>query len=449
MENGELRIENTISVVEFAGKQPQAGNTISVAEFAGLSHKFHGFKWFLFFLILNSQFSILNSYAASPTVWKDGEFLLWSHGKQHISATDFCFALRYENERIGNPNCYEAGDWERDSTVALYAKWLNANLDSRLKAEDLRPRNSHVIERLQSLKDKNLLFSTAKDDKLWFLLFDETSLEPRKIATFPLSMDSAAIAKKIASNWFGSTPQIRLTDAERAKKQSEPDAYFAEQPMHDVWFGIGAGKSRAKIPLTPNSWYKNTLDSKVKNYNNVRDSTSAWSFIEDSTPFYSAYIGGSLYDFIGLELEYRRSVHDVKYDKSDEVYKELSYWRFNRHEFLLSLIFMTVFKPYSQIEIEPYASASVIFSMFAEDIASIESSLEYYDSYTNRFKFRDYYTGVSMNLGLRTAIFKNYGINFKTGIANRGTSTMVQEVIGSSTTDAYVAAGLEYHIRWR
>ncbi|MCL2282188.1 MAG: hypothetical protein FWC26_02610, partial [Fibromonadales bacterium] len=256
---------------------------------------------------LSVVFLALNSYAAAPNVWKDGEFLLWNYGKQHFSPADFCFALRYQNEKIGNPNCYAAGDWERDTTASLYAKWLNANLSSGLNAEELRPRNPHVIERLQSLRDRNLLFCTVIDNQVWVLLFDETSSEPKEIAVLPLSMDSAKVAGKIASDWFGGTPRVRLSDSERAAKQKEPDEYFAEQPMHDVWLGILAGAGRAKVPLTPSSWYKNTLNSRIKNYRDVRDSTSAWSFVDDSSPFYGAYIGGSVYDFIGLEFEFHHS----------------------------------------------------------------------------------------------------------------------------------------------
>jgi hypothetical protein len=407
-----------------------------------------GFKrLFVLFLILNSQLLTLNSYAA-PNVWKDGEFLLWSYGERYVSAADFCFTLRYENEKIGNPSCYEAGDWERDTVVSLYAKWLNANLASGLKAEDLRPRNPYVIERLRSLKDRNLLFVTAKDDKLWVLLFDETSSSPVEIATFPLNKDSSKIAGKIASKWFGGTPKIRLSDSERAAKQKEPDKYFAEQPMYDFWIGISGGWSRAKVPLTPNSWYKNTLNSRIKNYRNVRDSTSAWSFIEDSSPIYGIYAGVSLYDFIGLEFEFHTSKHKAKIDEQEKIYEELSHWNLNRYELLLSLVFMTVFMPHPQIEIEPYISASVIYSFFTEDI-TLKNGEAGSLNYRDRFEFEDYYRGVALNFGLRTAFFKNYAVNLRTGIANRGTSMVTQEIIGSSTTDAYVAAGLEYHFRWR
>jgi len=378
---------------------------------------------------------ILNSYAE---VWKDGEFLLWNYGKRPFSTADFCFALRYENEKIGSPNCYEAGDWERDTTVSLYAKWLNANLDTRLKAEDLRPRNSHVIEKIRALKDKNLLFSTVKDGKAWFLLFDETAA-PKEIAVFPSNMDSSKIARKIASNWFGSTPQARLSDSERAAKQKEPDKYYAEQPMHDFWIGIGTGWNRAT----------KTFNSKIKNYRDVEDSTSTWSFIEDSAPLYNMYIGGSMYDFIGFELELRKSSHKAKIDETDNIYNELSYWKFNRYEFLLSLIFMTTFTPHPQIEIKPHASASIIYSFFTESIVLKDWVSKGSESYEERFNFENSYRGVALTLGLRTAFFKNYAIDLRTGIANRGTSMIDQEKIGSSTTDVYISAGLEYHFRWK
>jgi len=382
------------------------------------------------------------SQAAQPTVWKDGEFLLWNYGKPYVSPTDFCFALRYENEKIGNPACYEAGDWERDSIVSLYAKWLSTNLDPRLGPEDLRPRNVHVVERFGKLKDNNLIFSTTKNGMTWFLLFDETVAEPKQIAIFPLTQDSARIARKLANDWFGGKPQRRLSDAEREAKEREPDEYFAEEPMYDVWMGISLGHARG---------INRKLNSKIKNFREVKDSASSWSFIKDSSPIQSAYIGGSLYDFIGLELEFRHSKHAAKLNESD-VYKELDHWNFNRYEFLLSLEFMNVFMPIPQIEIEPHISLSFLYSFFTEDIdysgkPDSEINSAYYN-YKNRFEFASYYTGPALILGLRTAFFKNYAIDLRAGIANRGTGTR-QIDIGRSTSDVFVAAGLEYHIRWK
>jgi len=389
----------------------------------------------------------LGSHAEPPTVWKDGEFLLWSYGKRYISPTDFCFALRYENERIGTPVCYEAGDWERDTTLSLYAKWLSTNLDPRLDPEDLRPRNAHVIEKLGKLKDNSLIFSTIKNDRAWFLLFDENSSEPKQIAIFPLTQDSARIARKLANDWFGGKPQRRLSDAEREAKEKEPDEYFAEQPMYDVWFGVGFGHTQGKIPLIPSSKYNRERNSKIKDYRNVRDTTSLWFFIKDSSPIYRAYIGGSLYDFIGLEFELRKSSHKAKVDRIDTIYIELDHWDFNRYELMLALEFMKVFMPTPQIEIEPYTSASVIYSFLTEDI-KLNDGFTGSNSYKYRFskKLESYYRGVAFTLGLRTAFFKNYAIDFRTGFANRG---LPKEVIGSSTTDAFIAAGLEYHIRWK
>jgi hypothetical protein len=394
-------------------------------------------------------FLAINSYAASPAVWRDGEFLFFSFGKAYIAPADFCFALRYENEKIGNPVCSYAGDWERDSTVALYAKWLSANLDARLNSEDLRPRNQLVAERIRSLKDKSLLFSTIRSDSVWFLLFEENSAEPSKISVFSLKEDSAKIAKKIASSWFGSSPERRLSDEERAAKASEPDAYFAEQPKNDFWFGIGAGWSRAKIPLTPDSWYRRTFNSEVRDYGTVDDSASLWSFMTNSSPIFSAYIGASLYDFIGLELELRRSSHKMKLDKTDGAYSELSRWNFNRYEMMFGLLFMAAYMPHKDIELKPYAMASIFYSFYTEDIALADgAAIEDKFYFDNRFQPEKFYGGVGMTLGLRTAFFKNYAINLRAGIFNQSMATYSEEPIGISTTDGFIGAALEYHIRW-
>jgi len=400
-------------------------------------------------VVILAVFLVLNSYSA-PSVWKDGEFLFFSYGKAYIAPADFCFALRYENEKIGNPVCTYAGDWERDTTVALYAKWLNTNLDTRLKPEDLRPRNQHIAEKIRDLKDKSLLFSTIRNDSVWFLLFEENSADPGKVAVFSLKEDSAGVAKKIASSWFGSSPQRRLSDEERAAKKMEPDAYYAEQPKNDFWLGIGTGWSRAKIPLTPYSWYRNKFSTQVKNFRYVPDSTSLWSFMKNSSPIYSAYAGGSLYDFIGLELELRKSSHDVKFEEAD--YEELSHWSFDRYEILLGLEFMVAFRPHKNIDIKPYAQASIFYSFYVEDIDAEKEKIaldaERLYNYNHRFKPESLYSGFCFSIGLRTAFFENYAINLRTGLAYQGVAAPGENQVGISTYDGYIGAALEYHIRW-
>ncbi|GHV14259.1 hypothetical protein AGMMS49938_10080 [Fibrobacterales bacterium] len=416
-----------------------------------------------FFILALQQFV----YAATPTVWQNGEFYIWNYGQPFASPNDLCFFLRYENEKIGNPQCYNAGDWERDTIAANYAKWLNKNLDTRLAASDLKPRNQHISKRLGELKDKSLIFSSIRNDTLWLLLFTETANEPQKIANFPLIVypnkaDSTEILKKIANDWFGKSPQIRLTDSEREQMAKEPDAYFAKQPQNDFWFGISAGLNRAKIPLTPNSWYKNKLNSKVKNYREPtnNDSNSAWSFIKDDTPLFTAYIGGSIYDFIGLEFGVRYSSHNVKVDNSQTIYDNLDYWYFNRYEFMLEFELMHSFLPHKYVEIKPHASFDVLYSILSENISLKDETIhsagtDYY--YNNRFQFENYYRGVSLTLGVRTAIFTNYAIDIRTGLVYRGRSNVIvpsgdaapePTVIGNSTTDGFISAGLEYHIKW-
>jgi hypothetical protein len=286
------------------------------------------------------------------------------------------------------------------------------------------------------------------------LRFDETSLDPSKISVFSIKEDSAKTARKLAASWFGGTPKRRLSDEERTAKEMEPDESYAEQPKHDFWLGLGAGWSRAKVPLTPSSWYKRTLESKVKDYKNPskyfsKDSTkvpsSIWNYLEDSSPIYSAYMGGSLYDFIGLEFELRRSEHKVK-TEADTAYANLSHWNFSRYELMLALEFMAAFKPHKAIEIKPYASASVVYSFHSENI---EDPCESYGC-ENRFKLESVYSGVALTLGLRTAFFTHYALNLRTGIINRGAATANhdKDIIGTSTTDAFISAALEYHIRW-
>ena len=338
-------------------------------------------------------------------VWKDGEFLIWNYGKEYIAPADFCFALKYENEKIGEPSCRQAGDWERDTTINLYAKWLNANLDSRLDAQDLRPRGQYMLEKLRSLKDRNLLYFTIKDDKVWVLFFDETGSEPQQIANFYVREDSAKVARKIVNDWFSGTPERRLSDEEREKKRLEPDNYFGEQPLHDFWIGAGAG---------------------FTNYKHNRDTSSAWRYLEAYSPIYNVYVGASLFDFVGAELELKRSEHKSKKNKKD---------KFERWEVLLAVEFMTVFKPIPQIEFEPHDSIGFIpVSFFSEN---------------HGIKFEDSYRGGSLALGLRTAFFKNYAIDVKGGFSYRGVIGAQDEVIAAATTDAFISAGLEYHIRWK
>lgn len=389
--------------------------------------------------------------------WKDAEVLIWSTaGEQPFPTSEFCLALRRANTGIGNPTCREAGDWQRDSAANLYAAWLRNNLFTDTRTSLLRARSPLVSAKLRGLVDQMLLFTTVRNDTLWTVLFEGESSEPKTIGYSLATADPISRADAVAQAWFSGPAERRLTAAERQSAAQAPDPFYGEKPSYDSWAGIAYGYSQAQIPLTPASWYHNTLASRIKNYRNVRDSLSAWNFITDDSPLLSLYGGATFFGFIGFELSGRYTQHTAKIDPTDAIYAELDHWDFNRYEFALSFHLTRAYALPYQLETQPHFSMGFLYSVLSEDIA-LRSGLTASEPYKNRVQFESFYRGGMASIGNRLVFRKKIALDLRTGFASRGRSLdrepspdAVAEptLIGGATFDGFVQAGLEYHWQW-
>lgn len=396
-------------------------------------------------------------FRAPYTTWKDAEVLVWSaQGERPFAPNEFCLALRRANGGIGNPACREAGDWERDSATNLYAQWLQQNVATDLAAAHLRARSPTVTAKLRGLVDQMLLFTTVRSDTLWTLLFEGESAEPKAIGYSLLDNDPVATANAVAQAWFSDPAERRLTEMERLSAASAPDPFYGEKPLYDAWAGIAYGYSQAKIPLTPSSWYNNTLRSRIKNYRNVRDSVSAWSFVSDDSPLLSLYGGASFFGFVGLEFSARYTQHQAKL-ANDTVYNELDHWDFQRYEFALNCLLTRSYALTSQLETRPHVFLGFLYSVLSEDIA-VKDGRTPSETYKNRVQFEEFYRGGMVGLGNRLVFRKHFALDLRAGFASRGRSLdkepsedAVAEptIIGGATFDGFVQAGLEYHWQWK
>lgn len=389
------------------------------------------------------------------TLWKDADILIWTTDQQPtIDPKEFCLSLKRNNTSIGDPKCRILGEWSRDSVAIRYANWLVNNMEDGVNANLLRARHPAMVAKIQSVEDKLILFLGQRGGKLYTATFDENAAEPVAAGIFNITGDKIALGDKIATAYFDGSAKRRLTKKEREKMHSEPDDYYKEIPGFHGWAGIGVGHSQAKIPLTPDNWYRSHIDSRVKGYRNTKDSVSLWNFIEDSDPHFTVYAGGIWYGFIGAELMYRYAYHKVKVDNSDTVYRELDYWGFHQHEIGINVILSRDYTLTKWLEVTPFAFIGFQYSFFSEDIGLKDNVDEPSRAYTVRIKFEDAYKGALLGIGSHVIFAKHYGFGFRAGISSRGKSLDIEPnpeaaseptTIGASTIDCFVNIGLEYH----
>ena len=303
------------------------------------------------------------------TLWKDGEILIWNVDKSiTIDPKEFCLSLKRNNTSIGDPKCRVFGEWERDSVALRYATWLSYNLEPGTKAEYLKARHPAMIAKMQALEDKIVMYVSKVESVVRVALFDETAGMPKKAGTVAFNSDPIALYDDMANSFFDLPAKRRLTKKEREKLASEPNEYYKETSSFNGWVGVGLGYSQAKIPLTPDNWYRSHIDSKVRKYRITKDSTSLWNFIDDSDPFLNLYAGGTWYGFIGAEIIYRLAKHNVKTDSKDSSYNELDYWYFYQHEIGLSIHLSKTFPMNKWLDITPFVFLGFQYSFFVEEI---------------------------------------------------------------------------------
>ena len=410
--------------------------------------------FFLFFYVvdLSAKETVFNN---DYTIWKDADILIWTKDSNLvISAKELCFSLKRINPTIGEPKCRIFGEWERDSVASLYGHWLKSNLSPDMTAEHLRARSPEMVQKINDLEDKTVIFLTQKENQLYVALFEELSASPKTVQILPYSNNQIEQGEIIANALLKKKADRRLTKDERKKKAEEPDSYYLETAKHHSWIGVAYGKTQAPLPLTPKSWYKNKLNSRIKSYRNTKDSLSLWNFIEDEAPLTSIYFGRTWYGFIGAEFFYRYSSHKAKIDNTDPIYQELDYWKFSRHEIGLSLVFSKNYQSFSFLQTVPYAFIGFQYSFFNEDI-SLKKGIETPSrQYETRIKFENAYKGALIGAGTHLIFFKHYGINLKAGIGSRGrmldsdpSSEAASEptIIGGSTVDCFASIGIEYY----
>ncbi|MCQ2054614.1 MAG: hypothetical protein MJY82_04905 [Fibrobacter sp.] len=394
-------------------------------------------------------------FNSHPTVWKDGEVLIWSlDADPALDVKEFCLSLRRFNAGIGDPKCRLLGEWERDSVALRYASWLNANMDPNLDPDYLRARHPAMQAKFQALEDKTVLYIAKNGDKLNIAVFDETASEPKAAGQIHISPDKISMGDNVANMFFDRDAKRRLSKEERQKLATEPDEYFQEVPIFKGWVGIGIGYSQAHIPLTPDDWTESHTKSTIRNYRVTKDSVSLWNFLDDSDPFFSVYAGGTWYDFIGLELIYRLAVHNMKTDPNDTVYKELDHWKFYQHEIGLNAMLSRNYKPLKWLDITPFAFLGFQYSFFVEDIGLKKKVKTPSKAYKTRIKFEEAYKGALIGAGSHFILHQHYGLGLRTGISSRGRDMYVDpspdagaqpSMIGGFTLDWFISAGLEYH----
>lgn len=389
------------------------------------------------------------------TLWQDADILIWTTEKESpIDPKEFCLSLKRNNSGIGSPKCRLLGEWERDSVAMRYASWLKNNMDPSLDASYLKSRHPAMAAHFQELEDKIVLFIADQGDYLQIAIFDETAHEPKTAGSILKKPDKIALGDDIASAFFNRYTKRRLSKEERLKRDTEPDDLYKETPSFRTWIGISAGLAQAQIPFTPDNWYKRKVNSRVRNYRITRDSVSLWNFIDDSTPLFTLYAGGIWFGFIGGEIFYRYSKHDVKTDDKDPIYKELDHWYFSQHEVGLNVLISHTYSPLKWMDLHLFTFLGFQYSFYSEDIELKSNIKKPSKEYETRVEFEDAYKGALLGIGTQCVFLQHYGISIRTGVSSRGRDVYTEPspdaaaeptTIGASTIDWFISFGLEYH----
>lgn len=389
------------------------------------------------------------------TLWSDGEILIWSPNPEPaLDIKEFCLSLRRSNSGIGTPKCRIFGEWERDSIAVRYANWLSANIDPALDASYLKARHPAMSAKFLTLEDRIVLYIADKGDQLQIAIFDETANTPKAVGAVRKTSDKVALGDDIADTFFDRPSTRRLSKEERLKQATEPDDYYKEVPKFRAWAGVSAGYAQAQFPLTPDNWYNSHIKSRVRNYRITKDSVSLWNFIDDSTPLFTLYAGGIWYGFIGGEIFYRYSSHQVKTDRKDTIYKELDHWDFSQHEIGLNVMFSKTYDPLKWLDIHLFAFLGFQYSFYVEDIELNDDVKKPSKAYSTRIRFEDVYKGALLGFGSQFVFAQHYAASIRTGMASRGKNVYSDPTpdaaaepttIGASTIDWFISFGLEYH----
>ena len=181
---------------------------------------------------------------------------------------------------------------------------------------------------------------------------------------------------------------------------------------------------------------------------------SLWNFIDDSTPLFTLYAGGIWFGFIGGEIFYRYSNHDVKTDDRDSVYEELDHWSFAQHEIGLNVMFSHTYTPLKWMDLHLFAFLGFQYSFYSEDIELKSDKKNPSREYETRFRTEDPYKGALFGFGSQCVIKDHYGVSVRTGISSRGKDIYTEPTpeaaaepttIGATTIDWFISLGLDYH----
>jgi hypothetical protein len=118
-------------------------------------------------------------------------------------------------------------------------------------------------------------------------------------------------------------------------------------------------------------------------------------------------------------------------------------------------MFSRNYRPASWVDITPFLFVGFQYSFFVESIELNDDVKTPSKAYKARIKFEDAYKGALVGFGSHFIFLKHYGIGLRTGISSRGRNTYVDPspdaaaestIIGGSTIDWFIGAGLEYHL---
>lgn len=371
-----------------------------------------------------------------------------------LNPQEICKSIYRNNSTVNNMRCRLAGELKRDTTFAAYANWLSYNISDASTPELLKIRSAEVSKKISNLVLDNYLLLMIKNEKtIWAVLFHGESTMPIALSKYKTN-DIINGFDDLADDLFSKPSENIPTAAEREIMKSEPDEYYRTKLSLDHFYSFGIAYSAADAFFFPRNWVKGKTQNDIREFNKTRngDSTSAWNWMEDAAYMPVAKVGLTYAKTLGVDMIFRWSTHNMKYNKNDSLHQDINEWYYNRFEMGLQARLGSPFFPTKKLEITPAAIVGFVYSF---NVEHFEYDGDFPEA-DNRISFNKFYKGAIGGLSVKTLYNNWIGLTFETGLAYRGVimdqDLSVEDVnypekASGGTIDYFTSLSVEFNIR--
>ena len=291
------------------------------------------------------------------------------------------------------------GELMRDTLVAEYVQWYQANYHPATPTKLLESRVDHVNQVLTELWGAYLLIPHKKDGETYLSLFIKGDRYPQFTRVKP---DSKPLSTWISENLFDEKAVRRLSHEERAQELALPAAEYYEEVKLDRFIAIGLGQHKSVSRSNPPP-FKSFYQPSTKDTSDIL----TWSQI--SSPLYQVSLGWNVAELFGGGFMAKYSSLAMNYESKTNPGVQI--WHYDRYEFG---IFGTIGKTYylsPNWSVYPHGYLSFQYIIFDEEFKILEDT----PASLLRVKLHTI-NGASGALGFKTLYKRQFGVDIQWGL---------------------------------